>query len=57
MKLWRDGLFLFAVAAGLVYEFLYEPVLALASLCARAMVTATAGTWRRLVGERVSSAP
>jgi hypothetical protein len=54
MKLWKDGLFLFAVVAGLVYEFLYEPMLALVSLCARATVTATAGTWRRLGGERVS---
>jgi hypothetical protein len=54
MKLWTDALFLFAVAAGLVYEFLYEPVRDLVAWCVRAVVAATAGTWRKIARQHAA---
>ena len=54
-KLWTDALFLFAVVAGLVYEFLYEPVYTLGSYCLRTIGALTTGIWRRTVGERTGS--
>jgi hypothetical protein len=55
LKLWTDALFLFAVVAGLIYEFLYEPVCALGSYCLRTTGALTTGIWRRIVGERAGS--
>jgi hypothetical protein len=55
LKLWTDALFLFAVVAGLIYEFLYEPVYTLVSYCLRTIVALAAGTWRRIAGERAGS--
>ena len=50
MKLWKDGLFLFAVVAGLVYECVYETMRSLAGHGVRATASVTTGTWRRIVG-------
>jgi hypothetical protein len=50
MRLWRDFLFLFAVVAGLIYEMIYEPLLAAVSYCVRIVVTITTGVWRRCRG-------
>ena len=55
LKLWTDALFLFAVVAGLIYEFLYEPVYTLVSYCLRTIGALTTGIWRRIVGERAGS--
>jgi hypothetical protein len=54
MKLWTDALFLFAVAAGLVYEFLYEPARDLVAWCVKALIAATAGTWRRIARQHAA---
>jgi hypothetical protein len=54
MKLWTDALFLFAVVAGIVYEFLYEPVRDLAAWCVKAVIAVTTGTWRRIAGEHAA---
>ena len=50
MRLWRDFLFLFAVVAGLIYEMIYEPILAAVSYCVRIIAMITAGIWRRFRG-------
>ncbi len=54
MKLWTDALFLFAVVAGIVYEFLYEPARDIVAWCVKAAITATTGTWRRIAGEHAT---
>lgn len=50
MRWWRDFLFLFAVVAGLIYEMIYEPILAVVSYCIRIVVMVTAAIWKRCRG-------
>ncbi len=56
LKLWTDGLFLFAVAAGIVYEFLYEPVCIVVSYCLRTTGALITGAWHKIAGERAETA-
>ena len=46
-KCWSDLLFLFAVAAGAVYELVYEPVRASIVFGIRIVIKATEGALRR----------
>ena len=46
MRWWRDFLFLFAVVAGLVYEMIYEPIIAVFSYCVRVIVAVTTSVWK-----------